>query len=52
MSNQSVDGFQGSQPFINDKEYSRLSLDQLKYILEEKKKRIKDDYKKLNEKQK
>ena len=52
MSNQSVDGFQGSQPFINDKEYSRLSLDQLKYILEEKKKRIKDDYKELNEKQK
>ena len=38
MSNQSNDGFQGSHPFINDKEYSRLSLDQLKYILEEKKK--------------
>ena len=52
MSNQSIDGLQVSQPFINDKEYSRLSLDQLKYILEEKKKRIKDDYKELNEKQK
>ena len=29
MSNQSVDGFQGSQPFISDKEYKSLSLDQL-----------------------
>ena len=52
MSNQSVDGFQGSQPFINDKECSSLSLDQLKYILEEKKKRVKKDYNELNEKQK
>ena len=32
MSNQSIDGFQGSRPFINDKEYSRLSLDELKHI--------------------
>ena len=30
MSNQSIDGFQGSQPFINDKEYKNLSLDELK----------------------
>ena len=29
MSNQSVDGFQGSQPFITDKEYQNLSLDKI-----------------------
>ena len=52
MSNQSNDGFQGSQPFITDKQYQNLSLAELKHILEEKKKRIKDDYKELNEKQK
>ena len=34
MSNQSNDG---SQPFINDKEYKSLSLDQLRYILNQKK---------------
>ena len=34
MSNQSIDGFQGSQPFINDKEYQNLSLDELKLVLE------------------
>ena len=28
MSNQSVNGFQGSQPFITDNEYKSLSLDQ------------------------
>ena len=52
MSNQSVDGFQGSQPFINDKEYSRLSLAELKHILEEEKERVKKNYKELDEKQK
>ena len=52
MSNQSNDGFQGSQPFITDKQYQNLSLSELKHILEEKKKRIKDDYKELNEKRK
>ena len=52
MSNQSIDGFQGSQPFINDKEYSRLSLDELKYILQEEKQRLKDNFKELGEKQK
>ena len=52
MSNQSVDGFQGSQPFITDNEYKSLSLDQLRYILNEKKKEIKKSYKKLNEKEK
>ena len=52
MSNQSVDGFQGSQPFINDKEYSSLSLDQLKYILNQKKQGLTDNYKELIEKEK
>ena len=52
MSNQSVDGFQGSQPFITDNEYKSLSLDQLRYILNEKKKEIKKNYKKLHEKEK
>ena len=52
MSNQSVDGFQGSVPFINDKEYSRLSLAELKHILEEEKERVKKNYKELDEKQK
>ena len=52
MSNQSVNGFQGSQPFITDKEYKSLSLDQLRYILNQKKKTIKDSYKELSEKEK
>ena len=52
MSNQSVDGFQGSQPFITDNEYKSLSLDQLRYILNQKKKTIKESYKELSEKEK
>ena len=41
MSNQSIDGFQGSQPFINDKEYQNLSLDELKFILEYEQEKLK-----------
>ena len=58
MNNQSVNGFNGfngfngSQPFISDKEYKSLSLDQLKHILNQKKKVIKDNYKELSEKEK
>ena len=52
MSNQSTDGFQGSKPFITDKEYSSLSLDQLRYILNQKKQVLKDNYKELSEKEK
>ena len=52
MSNQFDNGFQGSQPFITDKEYKSLSLDQLRYILNEKKKEIKKNYKQLSEKEK
>ena len=40
MSNQSVDDFQGCQPFITDKEYQNLSLDELKYILQEEKQKL------------
>ena len=52
MSNQSVDGFQGSQPFITDKQYQNLSLAELKHILEEEKESLKTNYKELHEKQK
>ena len=52
MSNQSVNGFQGSQPLITDNEYKSLSLDQLRYILNQKKKTIKKSYKELSEKEK
>ena len=52
MSNQSIDGFQGSQPFITDKQYQNLSLAELKHILEEEKESLKKNYKELDEKQK
>ena len=52
MSNQSENGFQGSQPFITDDEYKSLSIDQLRYILNQKKKTVKKNYKKLTEKEK
>ena len=51
MSNQG-NGFQCSQSFISDKEYKSLSLDQLKYILNQKKQGLKDNYKQLSEKEK
>ena len=52
MSNQFDNGFQGSQPFITDNQYKSLSLDQLRYILNQKKKTIKKNYKELSEKEK
>ena len=52
MSNQSVDGFQGSQPFINNNEYKNLSMDELKLILEYQKEKLKKSYKDLSKKQK
>ena len=52
MSNQSIDGFQGSQPFISDEQYQNLSLAELKHILEEEKQGIKDDCKEFNERKK
>ena len=52
MSNQTVDGFQGSQPFTTDNQYKSLSLEQLRYILNQKKKTIKKNYKELSQKEK
>ena len=52
MSNQTANGFQGSQPFISDKDYKSLSLDQLRYILDQKKQTLKNNYKELSEKEK
>ena len=52
MSNQSNDGFQGSKPFITDRQYQNLSLAELKYILQEEKQRLKDNYKELDERKK
>ena len=52
MSNQSENGFQGSQPFITDNQYKSLSLEQLRYILNQKKESIKKNYKELSEKEK
>ena len=48
MSKQSLDGFQGSQPFITDNEYKSLSLEQLRYIINQKKKTIKESYHVMN----
>ena len=52
MSNQSIDGFQGSQPFITGKQYQNLSLAELKHILEEEKESLKKNYKELGERKK
>ena len=52
MSNQSNDGFQGSQPFITDRQYQNLSLAELKHILEEEKESLKKIYKEIDERKK
>ena len=52
MSNQSTNGFQGSQPFINDKQFQNLSLDEVKHLIEEEKEGLKKDYKELGERRK
>ena len=44
MSNQSVNGFQGSIPFITDKEFQNLSLAEINHILEQEKEGLKKDY--------
>ena len=49
MSNQSVDGFQGSQPFIIDKQFQNLSLDEIKHIIEQEKEKLKKDYSELEQ---
>ena len=52
MSNQSTNGFQGSQPFINDKQFQNLSLDEIRNLIEEEKEGLKKDYKELGERRK
>ena len=52
MSNQSVDGFQGSQPFITDNEYKHLSKDELKLISEYQKQKLKENYNEFSKKKK
>ena len=49
MSNQSVNGFQGSQPFITDKQFQNLSLDEIKHIIEQEKEALKKDYSELEQ---
>ena len=51
MSNQSVNGFQGSQPFITDKQFQNLSLAEIKSILEQEKEALKKDYNELEQRQ-
>ena len=48
MSNQS-NGFKVSQPFITDKEFQNLSLDEIRHIIELEKKELKKDYNELEE---
>ena len=54
MSNQSTNGFQGSQPFpfITDKQLQNLSLDEIRHIIEEEKEGLKKDYKEFGERRK
>ena len=52
MSNQSIDGFRGSQPFIKDKDYNDLTEEELKLILQGEKIRLKKKYKEFSNKQK
>ena len=52
MSNQSVNGFQGSTPFITDKQFQNLSLDEIRHILAQEKENLKKDYNELGERRK
>ena len=49
MSNQSVNGFQGSQPFITDKQFQNMSLDEIRHIIAQEKEELKKDYKELGD---
>ena len=46
MSNQE-NGFQGSTPFITDKQFQNLSLDEIRHIIAQEKEELKKDYKEL-----
>ena len=51
MSNQ-VNGFQGSQPFITDKQFQNLSLGEIRHLIQEEREELKKDYKELGERKK
>ena len=48
MSNQ-ANGSLGSAPFVTDKQFQNLSLDEIKHLIEAEKEGLKKDYKELNE---
>ena len=52
MSNQTTNSFQGSQPFITDKQFQNMSLDEIRNILKEEKEELKKDYKERRERRK
>ena len=52
MCNQLTDGFQGSQPFITDKQFQNLSLDEIRHLIQEEKEGLKKDYKEFGERRK
>ena len=52
MSNQFDNGFQGSQPFITDKQFQNLSLDEIRHLIEQEKEALKKDYKELTSRRK
>ena len=49
MSNQSENGFQGSQPFVIDKKFQNLSLAEIRHIIAQEKEELKRDYKELGQ---
>ena len=49
MSNQSVNGFEGSKPFINYKEFQKLSQGEIRNIIEQEKKGLRKEYKNLKQ---
>ena len=51
MSNQSVNGFKGS-PFITDKQFENMSLDEVRHIIAEQREGLKKDCKELKERDK
>ena len=52
MSNHLENGFQGSQPFITDKQFQNLSLDEIRHIIAQEKEELKKDYNELGERRK
>ncbi|CAH3027681.1 unnamed protein product [Porites evermanni] len=51
MSNQ-ANGFKVSQPFITDKQFQNLSLNEIRHIIKEEREELKKDYKELGERRK